>query len=157
MNTGFLGLRRDSKIRVETINKIVSNIINGKKTKGKDVHAWVGIRKLSPEEVKENFNNYVSGPIAAGLARTKKSVEQAKERTPNEQCLPIACATTNRNFDLTEKKRSILRVLNTGQYNILLSMIQGGYAEDEYAAFCIALKWAAERLEAEKAAKEGVS
>lgn len=35
-------------------------------------------------------------------------------------------------------------------HNILLRMIDAGYGDTEYAAFCIALKWAAERINQEK-------
>ena len=55
-------------------------------------------------------------------------------------------------------KINVIYKMNTsGQTNILENMISAGYGEDVYGAYCIALKWASERLEQEKVKpKEGM-
>ena len=68
----------------------------------------------------------------------------------------VAIAIFKKTYEvgLNERKSLISGCLSKGQYGILVDLVNSGHASDEYGAFCLTLKWAAERLEAEKAAKE---
>jgi len=138
------GLKRDSPIRKHVVEKILSHIASKKHVSGRTARSFIGYNYLTDEEKEINFKpNHFRG-VKRGEDRTLKTIFTSKYADPHNQTSPNTTDNT-----ITALIRRINGVSNTGQKHILNAIISAGYADDEYGAFCIALKWAADRLEQE--------
>jgi len=146
-------LKKDSIIRRSTLDKIVSQISSNKKITSKQLRKWVGVDTFTEEKAFENFSDAGYFAFCRGQKiRGKKIADAISDVPPKWQKMILF---NNQSISINELKNRVFNACNSAQYAVLLEVQKAGYADDEYAAFCIALKWAAERLESEKAAKGG--
>jgi len=138
----FTDLRRDSPIRKKMVDYIFKTVCDGKKVTHLGLHTSSGINKS--EMTLDDFKNHY---------------REERINNPHHNCLKARGFTTTPNSqsavipNIRSQSILLLNLCTSGQIGILQAMDAAGYGDDEYAAFCIAIKWAAERLEAEKAAK----
>lgn len=128
----FVALKRTSPIRKRMIDYMFTTLSNSAEVTQKGLFNAANTKK-SEWTQKDYDEHYIFHAATFVKANAKKTQPPQKDRV-RQYDKKIECDTVHR--------------------NILLRMNAAGYGDDEYAAFCIALKWAAERLEAEKAAKE---
>jgi Arc/MetJ-type ribon-helix-helix transcriptional regulator len=154
-------LRRDSPIRKKMLDFIFERIASGKRVSGSDL-VNAGFERTSWTIV-DYERHYSSG--AAGIRgllsergpskKSERGTSRAITSLKNKPVLSRGCFSSNgRQISLTSKKQILVNLCSVGQLAILERMAAAGHGDEEYAAFCIAIKWAAERLDVEKIAKD---
>jgi hypothetical protein len=146
--SGIYSLLPESQPRKELKSKIYDLIANKKKMSGRIIRHLSGIDNWDEQFIDKNCK--VDGGRWKGNLKTNllsKIVNRQNNRSSQLN-------TGDRNVGgAQERIRYIYRINSHGQTNILETMNTAGYGEDIYGAYCIALKWASERLEAEKKEK----
>jgi hypothetical protein len=143
---GLRAYRRDSPLRKNLVEKIVSSITNRDPiTIAETIR--MGICNLSESAAKENLTPLGHNAYRSSVVRKQKVLDSVN-LPPEHQ--PAFIYGSYGSSSVKGRRSRVASVATTGQWNVLLAMVNAGYAEDEYGAFCIAIKWAAERLENEK-------
>lgn len=150
----FLSLRRNSPIRQKMVDYIFLSVMQGKKITGEGLFKASKTNKLKWTD--EDFKIHYTDSAATSAITGKKLVKRGRQIAINlikENPYPDA-PTIDGKYSITQKIVSLSSVCTSGQFGILQDICSSGYCEEEYSAFCLALKWALERLEQEKMNKD---
>jgi hypothetical protein len=148
----YFSLKRESPIRRKMIDLFFQKITKREKITNRDIVTHGFTRKGWSNSDYEK--HYI--PRAAAHCITGKCLSAAKERSIN-RIKKSGGGLCKRPITVTGEKKSLTRYIadlnnfcTVGQIGILQKMNEFGYGDNEYGAFCIALKWALDRLEQEK-------
>jgi hypothetical protein len=142
----LFSLKKSSSIRKRIMDYLFSCAVSGKQTTRKGYVAIAGTRKdWSDTEYDEHYT-----PLAISQIKKVRAIERHKTRILNGVDNPNAGHYFESNTGVTRKMGALSSLCTTGQTNILFSMVERGYGDNAYESFCIALKWASEKLDSEK-------
>jgi hypothetical protein len=147
----LFSLKRDSPIRKQIMEYLFNCVISGKRTTREGYIQSAGTRAHWTDiEYEEHYSpRSVTQINNARLAKSRKA--RILNGDGND---PDSINSLGYNTGIKRKMGFLSCLCTTGQTNILFNMIESGYGNNAYESFCIALKWASERLESEKSAKE---
>jgi hypothetical protein len=151
-NSGLRSLIPSSSIRKDTVSKIFDAISNNKKITQHMARTFTGIDNWDEKIIEKNVflsdatnTNGRAGLSAATRKQTLLSAINRRKANPSSTYVGRKCPS------VADRISKLYQINTQGQTNILMEMNTAGYGEDIYGAYCIALKWASERLESEKA------
>jgi len=151
VGSGFFTLTPSSDIRKNTLSKIYDLLASNKKITSRVVRTFTGIDSWDQDIVEKNCVLCTGDPAKRRTLSKKSFLTRLEKRKHNPSShLNLLKAKS----DITDRISKLYFINTQGQTNILENMQSSGYGEDIYGAYCIALKWASERLELEKTAKE---
>jgi hypothetical protein len=149
-------LKRSSPIRMKMLDFIFRSVVEGKEVTVDTLCAGgFDLDKWALEDYVEHYEHVPQNKRIVALAPPKKldtgHTKSAITCTIKNPIPHAATRASNGQSASVSVKKSILAGLCTsGQIGILQDMNLAGFGDDEYTAFCIAIKWAWERLESEK-------
>jgi hypothetical protein len=149
-------LKRESTYRKKLLDFFFERIMSGKPTMVRDIiEAGFTTEHWTDDEIKKEFEPRSANKKTVSSRMKKSACDSAIKKIVLGSGIPSSNAVSfsGSYCGLTKITGFLNELCTSGQLGILQSMILNGYGDNEYTAFCIALKWAAERLEAEKAAK----
>lgn len=145
-NISLVRLRRDSPKRKEMLDFIFSSVVSGKRISLNNITDAGFITDLwTPEDYIRHYGYLPNSTITHNKA-DRNLIELSLDKLPLES----ACISDS----IYRQNKRLSNFCTSGQMGILQKMNSAGYGNDEYAAFCIALKWASERIYQEKRQKE---
>jgi hypothetical protein len=154
----ILRMKRDSPYRKKMLDLVFEAVSSGVIiSKNKDFYKKIAdrypeldIRTWADEDWSRHCGEYRPSPRARGVWDRELKLKSVRVE-------PFAITNRNnigegRDYN-TDSRTSIVHklrmVCTAGQFSILQDMVALEHGSDEYAAFCIALKWASERLDIE--------